>query len=177
VPHIIITPPDTTPEEAVAHAIIECLEIDIQEARDSLTVAKISQSHYMNINCDPDPTFKVGDKVMLATKNRWRKYMQEKSGHVAKFMLRFNGPYEITVVHPESLNYTLLIPNHRGDKTTTFHMSHLKVHKTNDDIQFPQRALEQPGPIVTKEGSTEFFIEKILDERKRGGESNILSGG
>jgi hypothetical protein len=123
-------------------AIIELLEIDMQEARDSLMAAKISQSHYVNINRDTDPTFKVGDKVMLATKNRQREYMQGKSRHVAKFMLRFDGPYEITAVHPESSNYTLLIPNHRGDKTTTFHMSHLKVHKTNNDVQFPQRALE-----------------------------------
>jgi hypothetical protein len=106
VPHIIVTPPNMTPEEAAAYAIIEHLEIDIQEARDSLMAAKISQSHYANINYDPNPTFKVGDKVMLAMKNRQREYMQGKSGCVAKFMPRFDGPYEITAVYPASSNFS-----------------------------------------------------------------------
>ncbi|KAF8234488.1 hypothetical protein L208DRAFT_995287, partial [Tricholoma matsutake] len=33
---------------------------------------------------------------------------------------------------------------------------------------FTGRAMERPGPIVGPEGTTEFFIERILDERPHG---------
>jgi hypothetical protein len=167
-PHIIVMPPDTTPEEVAARAMVERLEMDIQEAKDSLTAAKISQAHHANKDREPEPSFKVGDRVMLATSNRRREYTQAKKGRVAKFMPRFDGPYEITSCHPETSNYTLRIPNHRGDKANTFHVSHLKQHRGNDDGQFPGRALPRPGPIVTENGSSEYYVEKILDERKRG---------
>jgi hypothetical protein len=148
--------------------MVERLEMDIQEARDSLTAAKIAQAHHANKDRNPEPSFNVGDRVMLTTSNRRREYMQAKKGRVAKFMPRFDGPYEIISFHPESSNYTLRMPNHRGERTSTFHGSHLKLHRENDDMQFPGRALARPGPIVTENGTSEYYIEKILDERKRG---------
>lgn len=42
------------------------------------------------------------------------------------------------------------------------------MHVENDDILFPGRTMERLGPIMTAEGSTEFFMEKILDERPHG---------
>jgi hypothetical protein len=149
-PHIIVTPSDTTPEEVAARAMVERLEMDIQEAKDSLMAAKISQTHHVNKDRDLEPSFKVGDRVMLVTSNRRREYMQAKKGQVAKFMPCFDGLYKIISFHPESSNYTLRIPNHWGEKMNTFHISHLKQHKENDDAQFLGRALPQPGPISLK---------------------------
>jgi hypothetical protein len=120
--HIIVTPSDTTPEETAAQAINAQLEMDIQEVRDLLMAAKILQSHYVNVNWDSEPTFEVGDKIMLAIKNRQREYMQGQIKQIAKFMPRFDGPYEITTAHPEPSNYILLIPNHKSNKTTMFHI-------------------------------------------------------
>ena len=38
----------------------------------------------------------------------------------------------------------------------------------NDDELFPGRALEEPGPLVTTEGEREWFVEQVLDRRRRG---------
>ena len=43
----------------------------------------------------PDPVFKAGKKVRLATAHRRRDYIQGKDGRVAKFMTRYDGPYVI----------------------------------------------------------------------------------
>ena len=39
-------------------------------ARDNMTAVKIHQAHVANKDHHPDPEFKVGDKVMLATVNK-----------------------------------------------------------------------------------------------------------
>jgi len=43
---------------------------DLIDAQDSLTVAKISQACHANKNQSPDPEFKAGDCVFLATAHR-----------------------------------------------------------------------------------------------------------
>ncbi|KAF9547923.1 hypothetical protein CPC08DRAFT_589199, partial [Agrocybe pediades] len=54
------------------------------EAQDNLLSAKISQCLQANRFRLPTVPFKVGEKVMLSTKNRRREYMSAKSGRVAK---------------------------------------------------------------------------------------------
>jgi hypothetical protein len=56
--------------EETAQAVINQLTDDILEAKDSLTAAKISQALQANKDCAPDPTFEVGDCVLLATAHR-----------------------------------------------------------------------------------------------------------
>ncbi|KAF8234344.1 hypothetical protein L208DRAFT_1550065 [Tricholoma matsutake] len=93
--------------------------------------------------------------------------MQTKSGWVAKFMPRFNGPYEVVKAHPKALDYTLVMlgaPN----IFPTFHASHLRLFIVNDNDKYPSRKLAKPGPIVMKDGSTEYFIERIIDCHPRG---------
>lgn len=89
--------------------------------------------------------------------------MQKKSSRVAKFMPRWDGPYKILEAFPKSSTYKLALPP-PSSQYSMFHVSHLKIHVQNDDELFPGRTMEHLGPIVTTEGSTEFFIEKILDE-------------
>ncbi|EEB99754.1 hypothetical protein MPER_00491, partial [Moniliophthora perniciosa FA553] len=108
------------------------------------------------------------DKVWLSTKNRRRDYLQKKNDRVAKFIPRFDGPYVVDKAHPELSTYTLLIPNAHKNSCLTFHSSHLKPWTPNDDDLFPQRTHQRPGPIVTEDGVEEYFINEIIDERKRG---------
>jgi Chromo (CHRromatin Organisation MOdifier) domain len=49
----------------------------------------------------------------------------------------------------------------------TFHTSLIKPFVDNDDIKFPGRSLEKPGPIVV-DGTEEYFVERILDHKKIG---------
>lgn len=133
-----------------ARALLEKIDNNVKGAQDTLLGAKISQAHHVNSDRQADPEYKVGDRVMLATARRRRDYMRAKDGRVAKFMPRFDGPYNVLEAHPDTSTYRLLLP------------------PSNNPELFPNRELERPGPIVTEDGVTEYFIDKILDERSRG---------
>ena len=151
-----------------ALSFMEDLRLCLVDASDSLFAAKLSQALHANTSCGPDPDFKVGDiKVLLSTENRRREYTQKKEGYVAKFMPCYNGPYTIVKAFPESLMYPLHLPA-SSHVFPSFHVSLLKKFNVNDPDLFPECELAKPGPIVTVDGQDEYFIEKILDEQKRG---------
>lgn len=93
--------------------------------------------------------------------------MQKWSGRVAKFMPHWDGPYNVLEAFPEILTYKLALPP-PASRFTTFHVSLLKRHIENNDELFPGRWMEKSGPIVMPKGSTEYFMDKILDEQPRG---------
>lgn len=93
--------------------------------------------------------------------------MQKADGCVVKFMPRFDGPFEVIKAFPESSSYTLKLPE-LMNIVPTFHASLLQPYVENDDELFPSRTLAMPGPIVTEDGEEEYFVERIVDERKRG---------
>jgi hypothetical protein len=164
------TPAGGTPTsdgEDLALAVMAQLTDDLLDAKDSLTTAKINQAHHANKDRTPDPVFDLGDRVLLATAHRRREYMQEKDGRAAKFMPRFDGPFEVIKAFPESSAYTLHLPE-VTKIFRTFHSSLLRPYMENDDILFPSRKFDRPGPIVTAAGEVEYFIDKIIDERTRG---------
>ncbi|KAF8221437.1 hypothetical protein L208DRAFT_1327996, partial [Tricholoma matsutake] len=41
-------------------------------------------------------------------------------------------------------------------------------HIENDVTLFPSQEHEQPGLVLTKDGMEEYWIQKIVDERRRG---------
>jgi hypothetical protein len=93
--------------------------------------------------------------------------MQKKDGRVAKFMLRFDRPFEVMTAFPEASTYTLHLPD--SSRThQTFHSSLLRPHIENNDELFPSRALERLGPIVTEDGEVEYYIDEIIDEQTHG---------
>ena len=161
------TPPTplmpTSDGKDLAHAIITQLVDDLLDAKDSLTAAKINQAHQANKDHTPDPIFKLGDHVLLATTHQQREYMQVKDGCAAKFMPRFDGPFKVTKAFPESSTYTLHLPE-VTKIYQTFHSSLLHSYIENDNILFPSHKFDQLGPVVTMEGETEYFIDKIIDE-------------
>lgn len=162
-----LTNMDNTAEGVSAQALIESIENDVCSARDCMLAAKISQAHHVNKGRLPEPSFKVGDHVMLTTAKRRREFMQARDGHVAKFMARYDGPYEILEAYPDSSTYKLLLPA-SSKQTPLFHVSQLQPHLENDATLFPSPELQRPGPIITEQGATEYFIDHILDERPRG---------
>ncbi len=130
-------------------------------------LAKISQSYHANKKHAPETDYQPGDKVMLSTLHRRHEYKAGKKDRVAKFMPHFDGPYSILSSHPETSSYTLDLPN-SPNTFPTFHASVLKPFFPNDPDLFPHRDHPQPCPIVTADGVEEFFINKIIDDRKRG---------
>jgi len=88
--------------------------------------------------------------------------MQAKDGYVAKFMPRFDSPFEVLKAYPDSLTYTLHLLEY-SKIHQTFHSSPLCLHIENDPELFPRRTLQRPGPVVTAEGETKYFIDKIVD--------------
>ena len=88
--------------------------------------------------------------------------MQGKDGWLAKFMPHFDGPYEILRVHPETLSYTLCLPPFLK-AFPMFHVSQLCKHIPNNNKLFLEWACQAPKPLVTTDGTTEYFIEKIMD--------------
>jgi len=157
---------NTTPTsdgKETAQAVINQLADDLLEAKDSLTAAKISQAHHANKDCFPNPTFNIGNCILLTTAHHWWEYMQAKDGCIAKFMPRFNRPFKVTHAYPESSTYTLLLP-----KATKihwmFHSSLLQPFMENDPLLFPSCTLGCPRPIVTTDGEIKYFIDRIIDE-------------
>jgi hypothetical protein len=131
----------TSDGEDLAQTIITQLADDLFDAKDSLTAAKINQAHQANKDRAPDPVFDVGDRVLLATAHWWREYMQAKDGRAAKFMPRFDGPFEVRNAFPDSSTYTLHLPE-ATKIYRTFHSSLLRPYVENDDILFPSHKFD-----------------------------------
>jgi hypothetical protein len=142
----------TFPLEALAAAaVIRRIEVDVLEAMDNLSLVKIDQARQANRAWGEEPVFKVGEDVLLSTFHRRRKYMQSGDNRVAKFMVRYDGPYKILQAHPETSSYTLDIPPSMNI-FPTFHVSLLKAYRYNSDDIFPGCKLEEPGPVVSADG-------------------------
>jgi hypothetical protein len=165
----LIPRPDSPPDDdtSAAAAIISSIQDCVLAAQDALLGAKVSQAHQANRHRSPDQEYQVGDKVLLSTAKRRRDYMQKRDGRVAKFMPRWDGPYEIIEAFPEASDYKLRMPN-SSRLCTRFHSSQLRPNVENDESLFPGRVRRPPQPVVTEEGQVEWYIDKILDERPRG---------
>lgn len=94
-------------------------------------------------------------------------YMRKGEKRIAKFLVRYDGPYKVLRAYPESSIYTLDLPQHMN-VFPTFHASLLKPWHRNDFNLFPTREHTNPGPILTKDGIEEWEVDSIIDRRKRG---------
>ena len=164
-PPILNKPLTDNPATAAAEeTLLRLLPIEL-DARDHLLMAKISQAHFQNKHRAHSFPFKVGERAILSTANRRAEYKSQDNLRVAKFMPRFDGPYRITATDEKHSTVTLDLPN-SPHAFPVFHTSELLPFKENDDDLFPHRALVPPTPVV-RDGEQEFFIDKIVDERRR----------
>jgi len=140
--------------DAIAPVVISFMEElhkSLADAQDSLFAAKLSQAYQANILQAIDPSFNVGDKVLLSTEYRQWDYMQSKDRRVAKFMPHFDGPYSITKAFSSSSMYTLDIPA-SSRIHPSFHVLLLQPFIANDPSLFSEKELPHPGPIITSGG-------------------------
>ena len=165
-PPLINLPPNPSQSHISAREIIENLQNDVADACDNLLLAKISQSHFANPKRSEQINYTIGDKVMLSTLHRRKDYKNKGQRRAAKFMPRFDGPYQIIEVHNEASTITLDMPN-APNLFPTFHTSNVKPWFPNNDLKYPSRTLEQPGPIEVN-GALEFLVDSIIDHRKIG---------
>lgn len=157
-------PDEDQTEQVSAIQIIDHIQRNVQGAQDALTAAKTRQAHHANAHRGPEDVYRLGDMVMLSTKNRRREYTKKNEKRSAKFFPRNDGPYQIVDAHPEKSEYTLLLPG-SSKAYPGFHASLLTRHVPNDAELFPSRELPRPGPVVTVDGQDEWAIEKIVDEK------------
>ena len=166
-----LTNPTTDSEipapEQRARNLIHQLQSDVATAQDNLTAAKINQTIATNARRGAEIIYKPGDQVLLSTMHRRRDYMRKGEKRVAKFLVRYDGPYKILRAYPESSVYTLDLPQHMNI-FPTFHASLLKPWRSNDAELFPTRQHSNPGPILTEDGIEEWEVDSIVDRRRRG---------
>ena len=159
----VLVATETEEESDDVAEFLRRIAADVEDAKDNLMLAKISQAYQVNSTHSSDHTFKVGDQVMLSTANRRQEYKNQGENRVAKFMPRFDGPYEVIKAHPETSNYTLKFPR-ATNIFPTFHISQLKPFIPNNDSKYPSRTFKIPEPVWV-EGYEEHFVDKIVDER------------
>ncbi len=147
--------------------MIHHIHEDVFQAKDNLFVAKVTQAVQENKQCRLEPSFKVGDYVMLNTSNRRHKYYQKRNGRTTKLMPRFNGRYKVITAFLEASVYTIDMPN-LPLSYSTFHVSELRPYFDNDPTIFPLHELACPGPIITSEGKEEWLVDSVMDEKKHG---------
>jgi hypothetical protein len=154
------------PDGTLAADVIRRVTTDELEAQDNLLLAKTKQTFQANAHRGDELVYRVGDKVLLSTFHRRRDYMRKGDHRVAKFMVRYDGPYVVAQAWPDTSVYTLDLPPHMSI-FPTFHASLLRPWRENDDSLFPGRAHEEPGPIATPDGP-EHVVDRILDRRRWG---------
>ena len=167
IPPLIPAKSNATVTDVDAWHIIRQLETDVFEAQDNLLRAKISQSIQANKHRSLKFPFEIGSRVRLSTSHRRNDYKAKGEKYVAKFMPQYNGPYTITDVNEEHSTITLDLPN-SPNIFPVFHTSEVLPYTESDTTLFPSRHLEEPAPILTDDGDEEYFIDKILDARRRG---------
>jgi hypothetical protein len=87
-------------------------------------------------------------------------------------MPRYDGPYVVTDTAPEISTVMVDMPNH-PNTFPTFHTSQVRPFVENNKNLFPGRELDEPPPVfVDKE--EEYFVDRILDECKKGQGSQYL---
>jgi len=147
--------------------VLKQLDDDVREAKDNLLEAKVSQATHLNRHCGKEVTYMEKDHVMLSTLHWRREYLQKDNKRVAKFMLRYDGPYTVEKAFPERSVYTLDMPN-SPNLYPTFHAALLLKYMPKNPSSFPGRVRKHLGTIIMEDGEVEWWVESILDERKRG---------
>ncbi|SGY26729.1 BQ5605_C018g08764 [Microbotryum silenes-dioicae] len=127
-------------EELLALCFQSC-----EEARDQLAVSKVCQAAQANKDRADEPSWAVGDLILLDSSDR-RKQLHTRKRRAAKLMDHFDGPYRIVAAQPGISTYTLQL-NKDDSAVPFFHMGKLKAYCSNDSEIFPSREPVRPGPV------------------------------
>ena len=146
---------------------IERINESVAIAKDNHLAAKTVQAHYANKHRRPEPNYKVGNKVMLDSRNIRRRL--KRNGRSAKFYPRYLGPFKIIEARPESSNYKLELSPAVDFESIhpVFHAKLLRPYIPNDPKRYPAREPARPPPVVPEDN--QYEVEKILDHDRRRG--------
>jgi hypothetical protein len=130
--------PNLDEVDDVSHTleVLQHLHDNIQEAKDNLLRAKVSQAEFPNCHWRNEVVFATGDHVMLSTFHWRRNYLQKDDKQVAKFMPHYDGPYTITNKFPDRSIYAVELPN-SPNVFPSFHALLLSKYNANDNDLFP----------------------------------------
>ena len=167
IPPLLPLPCNSTVKDISARDVILQLQTDVVEAQDNLLRAKITQSVEANKHRSLTFPFTIGSRVCLTTLHRHNEYKSKGEKRVAKFMPRYDGPYKVVHMDEKHSTVTIELPN-APNIFPMFHTSEVLPFIENNDSLFPSQKFEEPPPILTPEGEEEFFIDKILDQPRRG---------
>ena len=124
----------------------------------AFTNAKDRQAKQANVHRTLKPQHKVGDKVLLSTKNMNIKNISYKMQPL------WIGPFTILSANYNPNNYSLDLSSNLSQHLTrnTFHVSKIKPPRNNNSILFPQAQLKIPGPVP----QDRYDIEKGMEYGK-----------
>lgn len=124
--------------------------------RSNLEAAIEAQKASANQRRSAAPSFKVGDKVLLNTKNI------RTTRPTRKFAEKFAGPFEI-LQQVSTAAFKLLLPPSLSRIHPVFHVSLLEPVQTSS---IPGRTVEAPPPTIL-EGEEVWSVKAIVDSRWR----------
>jgi hypothetical protein len=154
-------PTDASSKLPSVTEFIERINESVAIAQDNHTIAKTRQATQANKHQRAEPTYKVGDKAYLSTKNLRLKV--KKTGRCTKFHDRYVGPFPIIKTFPDTSTYKLQLPDNYKIHPT-FHARLLRPEVANNPELFPNREPARPGPAYDDDDE-EYEIEKILDHK------------
>ena len=154
-------PIDNYPAEVVesnvpaAEEYVENLAKLRKDMRETLILARERMAKYYNRNVsEKEPTFKVGDKVMVNAKNIKTKRKSKKLDH------KMRGPFKVKRLIG-SYAYELALPYGTGKVHPVNHISLLEPYHRNE---IPGRRSPSPQPVVDL-GDDIWEVAKILASR------------
>ncbi|KID93943.1 retrotransposon nucleocapsid protein, partial [Metarhizium majus ARSEF 297] len=168
-PRMSFGPPRVVPKPAPKDVADRCREgnnfvTKMQEITDllrtNLLSAQSSQEKFANANRSPAPAYRVGDMVLLSTRNI------NSARPIPKLDHKFIGPFRIERVLG-SHTYQLKLPHELSSIHNSFHTNLLRP-SPNDPL--PGQHNPPPPPIALDErGEKLWAIDKILDSKRTKG--------
>lgn len=149
-------------EDIYAINIIKWLELDVEEAKDNMLCAKISQLLTADKHRTDIFPFKTGGQVVLSTLHRWRNFKATGERRVAKFTPCFDSSYTITNVSCEHSTVTINMPNDLN-VFPIFHASQVLPFVENEWGLFPKWEMAQLPPMIINNQKV-FLIDHIIDK-------------
>ena len=145
----------TSRVEAV-QLMVERMKTALEEAQANLAHAQ-RRAQYQANKSRWDETFKVGDEVLLATRN-----VKIDQHLPSKVRRRWVGPFSVTKVI-SSVAYELGLP--LGWKIhPIFHVSNLRRYVRSERFAY----VEKPPPPILVDGEEEYEVESILRHKGKG---------
>jgi glycosylphosphatidylinositol phospholipase D len=151
--------PDSNVEQV--QSMLERLMNDVKLAKDELLKSQSTQARNANMK-RRDFVFKVGEKVLLSTRN----INFVSKGPANKLNPKFIGPFEI-IERVGEVAYKLKLPHElvKNNVHPVFHASLLKPYIISE--RFNEREpLRPPADVITNDGEEKWEVEKILKKRK-----------